>query len=113
MSSLPRATASSFVFASLALIGLLVAGPGPAHGQAGAPVTLNLVSWSYGVEIVRDISEHGYDLTVIGALGIGRSRDSQIGSVCERVCRHAAGDVMLVSRPSGRTRRPRAPGRQH
>ena len=54
MSSLPRATASSFVFASLALIGLLVAGPGPAHGQAGAPVTLNLVSWSYGVEIVRD-----------------------------------------------------------
>jgi multiple sugar transport system substrate-binding protein len=37
----------------LARLGL-VAGPGPAHGQASAPVTLNLVSWSYGVEIVRD-----------------------------------------------------------
>jgi multiple sugar transport system substrate-binding protein len=54
MTSLVRATASSFFFVSLALIGLLVAGPGPAHGQASAPVTLNLVSWSYGVEIVRD-----------------------------------------------------------
>ena len=38
---------------SLAL-SLLVAGPPPAaHAQAGG-VTLNLVSWSYGVEIVRD-----------------------------------------------------------
>lgn len=54
MTSLVRVTASSFFFVSLALIGLLVAGPGPAHGQASGPVTLNLVSWSYGVEIVRD-----------------------------------------------------------
>src|SRR2546422_452745 len=38
---------------SLAL-SLLVAGqPSAAHAQAGG-VTLNLVSWSYGVEIVRD-----------------------------------------------------------
>src|SRR5213078_4179148 len=38
---------------SLAL-SLLVVGPPPAaHAQAGG-VTLNLVSWSYGVEIVRD-----------------------------------------------------------
>jgi len=54
MTSLARATASSFFFVSLTLIVILVAGPGPAHGQAGGPVTLNLVSWSYGVEIVRD-----------------------------------------------------------
>ena len=36
MTSLVRATASSFFFVSLALIGLLVAGPGPAYGQASA-----------------------------------------------------------------------------
>jgi multiple sugar transport system substrate-binding protein len=54
MTSLVRAMASSFFFVSLALIGLLVAGPEPVHGQASGPVTLNLVSWSYGVEIVRD-----------------------------------------------------------
>src|SRR5438093_10145776 len=35
-------------------LSLLVAGaPTPARGQGGS-VTLNLVSWSYGVEIVRD-----------------------------------------------------------
>ena len=28
-----------------------------------------------------------YDLVVLGALGIGRVRDSEIGSVCERVAR--------------------------
>jgi multiple sugar transport system substrate-binding protein len=54
MTSLARATASSFFLVSLALTVLLLVGPGPAHGQAGGPVTLNLVSWSYGVEIVRD-----------------------------------------------------------
>src|SRR5437867_11845580 len=38
----------------LLALSLLAAGvPTPAHGQGGS-VTLNLVSWSYGVEIVRD-----------------------------------------------------------
>lgn len=54
MTSLTRASASPFVFVLLALTVILVAGPGPAYGQAASPVTLNLVSWSYGVEIVRD-----------------------------------------------------------
>ena len=36
-------------------------------------------------EIVKDIQSGDYDLIVMGALGIGRVRDSQIGSVCERV----------------------------
>jgi nucleotide-binding universal stress UspA family protein len=33
---------------------------------------------------------------VIGALGIGRARDSVIGSVCERVARHSDRDVWVV-----------------
>ena len=33
---------------------------------------------------------------VIGALGVGRARDSVIGSVCERVARHADRDVWVV-----------------
>jgi multiple sugar transport system substrate-binding protein len=53
MTSLARAT-SPFVFVLLVLIVSVLVGPGLASGQAGSPVTLNLVSWSYGVEIVRD-----------------------------------------------------------
>src|SRR3989475_5664054 len=49
----PMPPAPWLLVLSLAL-SLLVAGPPPAaHAQAGG-VTLNLVSWSYGVEIVRD-----------------------------------------------------------
>src|SRR4029079_11980880 len=36
------------------------------------------------------------DLVVIGALGIGRARDSVIGSVCERVARQSDRDVWVV-----------------
>ncbi len=50
------------------------------------------------VEIVNDLRASGYDLTVIGAVGIGRSRDSQIGSVCERVARTSGKDVWVVRR---------------
>ena len=41
------------VVLSFALSVFLAAHPSPARAQAGG-VTLNLVSWSYGVEIVRD-----------------------------------------------------------
>ena len=37
-----------------------------------------------------------HDLVVIGALGIGRARDSVIGSVCERVARQSDRDVWVV-----------------
>ena len=43
----------------------------------------------YHTELVRDIRSADYDLVMIGALGIGRVRDSEIGSVCDRVARTA------------------------
>jgi multiple sugar transport system substrate-binding protein len=44
----------SWLVVPLFALSLLLAGdPAPAYGQGGG-VTLNLVSWSYGVEIVRD-----------------------------------------------------------
>jgi nucleotide-binding universal stress UspA family protein len=55
-----------------------------------------MMDGKHHVEIARDIEESGYDLTVIGALGIGRVKDSQIGSVCERVTRSANRDVLVV-----------------
>jgi nucleotide-binding universal stress UspA family protein len=55
-----------------------------------------MMDGKHHAELVKDIRESDYDLVVIGALGIGRVRDSEIGSVCERVARTAQRDVWVV-----------------
>ena len=55
-----------------------------------------MMDGKHHTELVRDIQSADYDLVVIGALGIGRVRDSEIGSVCERVTRTANRDVWVV-----------------
>ena len=57
-----------------------------------------MMDGKHHVEIVRDIRESEYDLTVLGVMGIGRVRDTQIGSVCERVARTADKDVLVIKR---------------
>jgi nucleotide-binding universal stress UspA family protein len=47
-------------------------------------------------ELVRDIQDVDCDLVVLGALGIGRVKDSEIGSVCDRVARSSNRDVWVV-----------------
>lgn len=46
--------------------------------------------------IVQDIEKSGYDLVVLGALGQGAVKDSQVGSVCERVLRRTRVDTWVV-----------------
>jgi nucleotide-binding universal stress UspA family protein len=46
--------------------------------------------------IVRDIEESSYDLVVLGALGQGAVKDSEVGSVCERVLRRIRVDAWVV-----------------
>ena len=48
------------------------------------------------IEILKDLAGSQHDLVVIGALGIGRARDSVIGSVCERVARQSDRDIWVV-----------------
>jgi nucleotide-binding universal stress UspA family protein/Zn finger protein HypA/HybF involved in hydrogenase expression len=55
-----------------------------------------MMDGKHHVEILKDIIGSEHDLVVIGALGIGRARDSVIGSVCERVARQADRDVWVV-----------------
>src|SRR6188472_1371147 len=55
-----------------------------------------MMDGKHHVEILRDLVGSQHDLVVIGALGIGRARDSVIGSVCERVARQADRDVWVV-----------------
>ncbi len=47
-------------------------------------------------ELVRDIEESDYDLVIMGALGLGAIKDSQVGTVCERVIRRTTTDTLIV-----------------
>src|SRR5437867_2009514 len=55
-----------------------------------------MMDGKHHIEILKDVVGSQHDLVVIGALGIGRARDSVIGSVCERVARQADRDVWVV-----------------
>jgi nucleotide-binding universal stress UspA family protein len=55
-----------------------------------------MMDGKHHVEILKDLAGSQHDLVVIGALGIGRARDSVIGSVCERVARQSGRDVWVV-----------------
>ena len=50
-------------------------------------------------EILKEIDQGGYDLTIMGGLGMGVVENSQIGSVCERVARKAKKDILIVKQP--------------
>lgn len=50
-------------------------------------------------EILKEIEEGGYDLTVMGSLGMGVVENSIIGSVCERVARKTRKDMLIVKSP--------------
>jgi len=54
-------------------------------------------------ELVREVRNNDYDLVVLGILGLGAVNGNLIGSVCERVVRKVAADVLVVKndRPLG------------
>ena len=60
------------------------------------PFEGRMIDGKHHVEICRDLEDSDCDLVVLGALGLGRQRDSQIGSVCERVTRSSHQDVWVV-----------------
>jgi len=49
--------------------------------------------------LVGDIREDDYELLILGALGQGAVRDSQVGSVCERILRRTEVDTLVVRNP--------------
>jgi nucleotide-binding universal stress UspA family protein len=46
--------------------------------------------------LAKDIQDSSYDLVVMGALGMGAVKDSQVGSVVERVVRRTRSDTLVV-----------------
>ncbi|MEX2049161.1 MAG: universal stress protein [Gemmatimonadota bacterium] len=64
--------------------------------ESGLEFEPRMMDGKHHAEILKDLDGSAYDLVVMGALGIGRARDSVIGSVCERVARQADRDVWVV-----------------
>jgi nucleotide-binding universal stress UspA family protein len=64
--------------------------------ESGLPFEPRMMDGKHHVEILRDLAGSQPDLVVIGALGVGRARDSVIGSVCERVARQSDRDIWVV-----------------
>jgi nucleotide-binding universal stress UspA family protein len=62
----------------------------------GLPFEPRMMDGKHHTELVRDIQSVDCDLVVMGALGIGRVKDSEIGSVCDRVARSSERDVWVV-----------------
>jgi nucleotide-binding universal stress UspA family protein len=65
-------------------------------GESGIEFEPRMMDGKHHTEILKDLASSRPDLVVIGALGIGRARDSVIGSVCERVARQADRDIWVV-----------------
>jgi nucleotide-binding universal stress UspA family protein len=63
---------------------------------SGIEFESRMMDGKHHTEILKDVIGSQHDLVVIGALGIGRARDSVIGSVCERVARQSDRDVWVV-----------------
>lgn len=55
-----------------------------------------MMDGKHHIEILKDLAGSQPDLVVMGAMGIGRARDSVIGSVCERVARQSDRDVWVI-----------------
>ncbi len=65
-------------------------------GESGLEFEPRMMDGKHHAEILKDLAGSQHDLVVIGAVGIGRARDSVIGSVCERVARQSDRDVWVV-----------------
>ncbi|GIX48104.1 MAG: hypothetical protein KatS3mg131_2315 [Candidatus Tectimicrobiota bacterium] len=64
--------------------------------EAGVPFVGKTFDGKHYKVLVDDITQSRYDLVVMGALGLGAVKDSQLGSVCERVVRRVQTDVLVV-----------------
>jgi nucleotide-binding universal stress UspA family protein len=65
--------------------------------EAGLECERRMMDGKHSTEILRDLAEaEDVDLVILGAVGIGRTKDSQVGSVCSRVARETTKDTWVV-----------------
>jgi nucleotide-binding universal stress UspA family protein len=66
---------------------------------AGLPFERKMMDGKHYKVLIQDCKESDYDLVIIGALGMGAVRDSQLGSVTERFVRKVNTDTLVVKNP--------------
>ncbi|MEM7481483.1 MAG: universal stress protein [Acidobacteriota bacterium] len=64
--------------------------------QAGLTCERKMMDGKHSAEIINDIAQSDYDLVVLGVVGIGRTKDSQVGAVCGRVSREIERDTWVT-----------------
>jgi nucleotide-binding universal stress UspA family protein len=63
---------------------------------AGLPFARRMMDGKHYKALIDDVRSGDYDLVVMGALGLGAVRDSQLGSVTERFVRRVPIDTLVV-----------------
>jgi nucleotide-binding universal stress UspA family protein len=64
--------------------------------EAGLPFTRKMMDGKHYKALVEDALASDYDLVIMGALGMGAVKDSQLGSVTERFVRRVSTDTLVV-----------------
>jgi nucleotide-binding universal stress UspA family protein len=65
---------------------------------AGVPFQRKMFDGKHYKVLVEDVRASDYDLVIMGALGLGAVKDSQLGSVTERFVRRVTTDTLVVRR---------------
>jgi nucleotide-binding universal stress UspA family protein len=60
------------------------------------PFVCKMMEGKNWLELLKDVRTSGYDLVIMGILGLGAMNGNLIGSVCERVVRKVSSDVLIV-----------------
>jgi nucleotide-binding universal stress UspA family protein len=69
---------------------------------AGIECERRMMDGKHSAEILKDLeASDDVDLVVLGAVGIGRTKDSQVGAVCARVVRETTKDTWVVKHVPG------------
>lgn len=70
---------------------------------AGVPFQRKTFDGKHYKALIEDVRASDYDLVIMGALGMGAVKDSQLGSVTERFVRRVTTDTLVVRRlePAG------------
>ena len=64
--------------------------------DAGLPFERKMIDGKHYKVLIDDTKASDYDLVVMGALGMGAVKDSQLGSVTERYVRHVDRDTLVI-----------------
>ena len=64
--------------------------------EAGLAFERKMIDGKHYKALIEDTQASDYDLVVIGALGMGQVKDSQLGSVTERYVRRVSRDTLVV-----------------